>query len=220
MPYRSFVTVRVSRRTALQLGIAGIIGTALAACSKSSSAGSKMTPLNQAKLASFIIGTWDLSITQDLHDPTDPPHQIATGTIDIAANGWTLTLGKGLQPGATPIPFTLDGNASGSWQPATNTVTITMTYGNGPAFGEQSGPFWSTLVAGGLSGSPTSGELADLSWNPTLSGSDTDMIAHPGTLAVHIKTSRQIALTHTMNPPSDPNIDLDKTTTTITATKR
>lgn len=46
------------------------------------------------------------------------------------------------------------------------------------------------------------------------------MIGHPGTLAVHIKTNRQITITHTMNPPSDPNIDLDKTTTTITATKR
>lgn len=205
------------------MGLAGVLGTALAACSSrssgGSSTGSKKTPLNAAKFTSFVTGNWNLTMTQDFHDGSTP--KPISGTIEITADRWTLVLGHGLEPGATPTNFSLDGNASGTWQATTDAVTITPGYGNGPEFGDHGAPWWSTLTASGLSSSPHSGQQLGLPWNPTLSGNDPDMFANPGTLAVHIKSSRLATITHTMNPPSDPQtVELDKTTTTITATKR
>ena len=219
------VAVHLSRRAALQLVLGGLLSTALAACSSKSSAsgadGSTAKPLDPAKLASFLTGTWNFTITRDFRDGSTAPSTHA-GTIKITGNSWDLQLGQGKAKDDDVIPVTDEGNgnANGTWQTATDSVAISPTYGTGPFFGQHGDSWWSTLTASGLLGTPHDGQQESLPWNPTLTGNDPDMSVNPGTLAVHVQSSRKITLTHTANPTGDPDNPTDPTVTTIQASKQ
>lgn len=221
------LTIHLSRRAALRLGAGGLLSSILAACGGSKStatgkAGPTTNPVNAAKLASFLVGNWTFTVTRDFHDQDNTPSATYTGSLTITGTTWNLTLGQGLAQGADVIPFKDDGNgnANGTWQIAPNTVSITPTYGTGLNFGDHGDSWWSTLTASGITGGPNDGRQVSVPWNPTLSGNDPDMSAHPGTLAAHIQTGRKITLVHTMNSTGDPDNPADPTVTTIVASKQ